>query len=93
METVTVAETAFRARLDEWRAALGLGHVAFARHLRISGPYWHQLWSRECPPSTPFMRRVIAAAAEPWRSVLIVARQEDQDTADRAALLAAGKLA
>lgn len=74
----------FRQRLDAWRDSLGLGHNAFARHLGISGPYWHQIRTGERTPRVDLVTGWIARADEPWKSALKQARQADQDAAEAA---------
>lgn len=79
----TQADRQFLLRLEEWRQALSLGHNAFARHLGISGPYWHQLRTGVGGrrPSQDLVNAWIARASEPWKSALRQARQADQDAA------------
>lgn len=60
----------FIDRLEAWRRDLGIGHNAFARHLGISGPYWHQLRTGKRHASRDFVKAVLAAAPAPWKSDL-----------------------
>lgn len=85
----TPGNSAFVARLDEWRESLGLGHNALARHLGISHPYWHQLRTGQRRPGADLMRRVIASSPEPWQSALKQARSADMEAADAAAAVVA----
>jgi len=62
-----------------------LGHNAFARHLRISHPYWHQLRTGKRPITLTVARRVLQERPDP--TPLLAADLVSADTAREVATL------